>query len=82
MGYLPVVLAFGLIMLAVERMHPGRQFERVAGWHGRAIALTVTQAAVAIVATFAWDRWFAGARALADWRAWPRAGRADRLPRR
>ena len=49
MGYLPVVLAFGLLMLAVERMRPGRQFERVAGWHGRAIALTVTQAAVAIV---------------------------------
>ena len=65
MGYLPVVLASGLLMLAVERMRPGRQFERVAGWHGRAIALTVTQAAVAIVATFAWDRWFAG---LAPWR--------------
>ncbi len=60
MGYLPVVLAFGLIMLAVERMHPGRQFERVAGWRGRAIALTATQATVAILATFAWDRWFAG----------------------
>lgn len=64
MGYLPVVLAFGLVMLAVERTHPGRRFERVAGWPGRAVALTAAQAAVAILATLMWDRWFAD---LAPW---------------
>ena len=65
MGYLPVVFALGLAMLARERIHPGRLFERVAGWHTRAIALTVTQAAIAVLATFAWDQWLRG---LAPWR--------------
>jgi sterol desaturase/sphingolipid hydroxylase (fatty acid hydroxylase superfamily) len=47
-------------MLAVECTHPGRSFERVAGWHARAIALTAVQAAVAVLATYAWDQSFRG----------------------
>jgi sterol desaturase/sphingolipid hydroxylase (fatty acid hydroxylase superfamily) len=66
MGYTLGVLALGLLMLAVERARPGRKFERVGGWHARAIALNVTQAAVVGISTLAWDRWFPG---LALWRA-------------
>ena len=60
MGYLPVVLAVGLVMLAVERTFPGRRFDRVAGWHARAIGLTAAQAAVSLLATAAWDSWLRG----------------------
>jgi sterol desaturase/sphingolipid hydroxylase (fatty acid hydroxylase superfamily) len=58
MGYLLAVLLLGLGMLAVERRHPGRSFERVDGWHGRALLPTAIQAAVGILSTLAWDRWF------------------------
>lgn len=65
MDYAVVVLALGLIMLAVERSHPGRLFDKVDGWHVRAICLNAAQAAVACVATLTWDRWFPE---LARWR--------------
>ena len=53
-----IVLAFGLAMLLVERLAPGRHRERVRGWYPRAILLNVAQAAIAYLATATWDRWF------------------------
>jgi sterol desaturase/sphingolipid hydroxylase (fatty acid hydroxylase superfamily) len=53
-----IVLMFGLAMLLVERLAPGRRFERVRGWHSRAILLNVVQAAVAFLSTTTWNRWF------------------------
>lgn len=64
MDYAVIVLALGLTMLGVERFHPGRHFEKVDGWHARAVCLNVAQAAVAYVATQTWDHWFPG---LAFW---------------
>jgi sterol desaturase/sphingolipid hydroxylase (fatty acid hydroxylase superfamily) len=53
-----VTLAFGLVMLLVERLMPGKPLERVAGWYPRAILLNTVQAVVAYVSTATWDRWF------------------------
>lgn len=58
MDYAVAVLALGLIMLGVEQWHPSRQFDRVRGWHARAVCLNLAQGAVACVATLTWDRWF------------------------
>ena len=58
MDYAVAVLALGLIMLGFERSRPGRNFERVDGWHARAACLNLAQAAVAYVAAQTWDRWF------------------------
>src|SRR5260221_14551234 len=55
-----VVLVFGVVMLLVEYLAPGRQFERVGGWYPRAILLNVVQASVAYLSTVTWDRWFPG----------------------
>src|SRR4051812_1060717 len=60
MAYTLGVLALGLLMLVVEHAHPGRKFERVPGWHARAITLNVAQAAMVWASTFAWNRWFPG----------------------
>lgn len=65
MDYAVVVLALGLIMLGIERSHPGRIFESVDGWHARAVCLNLVQAAIACVATLTWDRWMPE---LARWR--------------
>ena len=61
-----IVLAFGLAMLAVERIAPGRSLNNVAGWYPRAILLNAVQALAAYLTTATWDRWFPG---LALWHA-------------
>jgi hypothetical protein len=58
MDYAVAVLALGLMMLGVERLRPGRSFERVAGWHTRAVGINLVQAAATYVAALTWDRWF------------------------
>jgi len=57
MKYAFVVLALGLVMLATERIRPGRSFEKVDGWHSRAVSINLVQAAVAYLATVTWDSW-------------------------
>jgi len=57
MDYAVAVLALGLMMLGVERLRPGRSFERVAGWHTRAVGINLVQAAATYVAALTWDRW-------------------------
>src|SRR4030088_3235121 len=59
-----IVLAFGLAMLLIECVAPGRPLERVRGWYPRAILLNVVQALVAYLSAATWDRWFPG---LAFW---------------
>jgi sterol desaturase/sphingolipid hydroxylase (fatty acid hydroxylase superfamily) len=58
MDYAVAVLALGLIMLGVERLHPGRNFERVDSWHVRAVCLNLAQASVAYLAAHTWDQSF------------------------
>jgi hypothetical protein len=41
-----VVVAFGLAMIAIERIRPGRHWPRVAGWWPRALSLNACQARV------------------------------------
>lgn len=53
-----VVLAFGLAMLLIEYLAPGRRWESVRGWYPRAILLNVVQALVAYLSTATWNRWF------------------------
>jgi sterol desaturase/sphingolipid hydroxylase (fatty acid hydroxylase superfamily) len=60
MNYAFAVLALGLVMLAIERICPGRSFEEVDGWHARAVAINLVQAAVAYLATVTLDRWLPG----------------------
>jgi sterol desaturase/sphingolipid hydroxylase (fatty acid hydroxylase superfamily) len=60
------VVGLGLGMLLIEQVRPARQFEKVAGWWGRAIGLTLFQGIVALVALRACDRWLPG---LALWQA-------------
>jgi len=55
-----IVLAFGLAMLLIECVAPGRHLERVRGWYPRAILLNVVQALVAYLSAATWDRWFPG----------------------
>ena len=76
MDYAVAVLALGLIMLGVERLHPGRNFERVDGWHVRAVCLNLAQAAVAYLAAQTWDRSFPD---LALWRLGGHGPIADAL---
>lgn len=51
------VLALAVLMLAVERLKPGRQFPSVRGWWGRAIALNLVQIGIVFVAGTTWDGW-------------------------
>jgi sterol desaturase/sphingolipid hydroxylase (fatty acid hydroxylase superfamily) len=57
-----VVLAVALAMMLVEARSPGRNWPRVPGWWARALALNAGQAAVAVVAGWAWDGWMEARR--------------------
>ncbi len=51
------VLALALLMIAVERLKPGRAFPSVRHWWLRAIACSSVQAGMVFVAGAAWDGW-------------------------
>lgn len=53
-----IVLGFGVAMLLVECVAPGRHLERVRGWYPRAILLNAVQAFVAYLSTATWNHWF------------------------
>lgn len=52
-----VVLALALLMLAVERLKPGRNFPTVRGWWVRAIAVNFVQVGIVFLAGTTWDGW-------------------------
>jgi sterol desaturase/sphingolipid hydroxylase (fatty acid hydroxylase superfamily) len=57
-GTTPVVVAcVALVMIAVERLRPGRAWPRVPTWLVRAVVLNAAQVAVVYLAGVAWDPW-------------------------
>lgn len=54
---LPFVSAFALVMIAVERLRPGRELVRQRSWLARALALNAVQVAVVLLGGVAWDAW-------------------------
>ena len=57
-GPMLIVLGFGLAMLAVELVVPGRRWPKVQGWLGRAVSLTAVQAGAALLTGMTLDAWF------------------------
>ena len=51
------VLGVALLMMAVERLKPGRTFPKVAGWLARAVLFNGIQVAIVYVAGVAWEPW-------------------------
>lgn len=51
------VLALAVLMIAVERLKPGREFPTVRGWWLRAIVFNVVQVLIVFLAGVAWDGW-------------------------
>jgi sterol desaturase/sphingolipid hydroxylase (fatty acid hydroxylase superfamily) len=58
-GLVAVVAALGLVMLLVERTHPGREFPYVRGWLLRATWINSVQVASIVGAGLIWNRWLA-----------------------
>jgi sterol desaturase/sphingolipid hydroxylase (fatty acid hydroxylase superfamily) len=58
-----VVALAAVLMIAVERMAPGRRLPAVPGWLARAGLLTSVQVAMVFIGGVTWDRWFPGASA-------------------
>jgi sterol desaturase/sphingolipid hydroxylase (fatty acid hydroxylase superfamily) len=52
-----IVAIVGLAMIAIERIRPGRQWPRVAGWWPRALALNTCQIVTVWLAGVVWDGW-------------------------
>lgn len=52
-----VIIAIGLVMIAVELAQPARQWPDVAGWWGRAILFNGVQIGGVYFAGVAWDGW-------------------------
>jgi sterol desaturase/sphingolipid hydroxylase (fatty acid hydroxylase superfamily) len=52
-----VVLAVALVMMAFERLAPGRNWPRVRGWWGRALALNGFQVLSVFIAGWTFDGW-------------------------
>ena len=70
-GLVGFVAAVGFAMLAVERIHPGREFPRVRGWLARAIWINSVQVGAIVAAGLIWNRW------LGRHRAWVGSSRVD-----
>jgi sterol desaturase/sphingolipid hydroxylase (fatty acid hydroxylase superfamily) len=51
------VLGVALVMMAVERLGPGRRWPRVRGWWWRAILLNLVQVAAVWLAGVGWNGW-------------------------
>ena len=56
---LTVFIIAGL-MFMVELWQPGRQWQQVSGWWGRALLLNGVQVASVFIAGIAWDKWMVG----------------------
>ena len=52
-----IVLSLGLLMLAVERLRPGRAWPTVRNWWLRAVALNVVQMSMVFLAGYVWNGW-------------------------
>lgn len=52
-----VVLVLALLMIAVERLRPGRTLPSVRTWWARAIALNAVQIGMVFIAGATWDGW-------------------------
>ena len=61
-----IVLAFAAVMMAIEKMSPGRNWPMVAGWWWRVLLLNVMQAATIWIAGMAWKKWTNDQRAWAS----------------
>jgi sterol desaturase/sphingolipid hydroxylase (fatty acid hydroxylase superfamily) len=57
MGIVAVVLAVGIVMMAVEARAPGRRWPQVRGWWLRALLLNGAQVVVTLLAGQLWDGW-------------------------
>jgi sterol desaturase/sphingolipid hydroxylase (fatty acid hydroxylase superfamily) len=57
MAYAPWILALAVIMMAAERLWPGRRWAQVSGWWPRAIALNLVQVISALLAGSLYDGW-------------------------
>jgi sterol desaturase/sphingolipid hydroxylase (fatty acid hydroxylase superfamily) len=53
------VLGLASLMIAAERLKPGRAFPSVRGWWIRAIALNLVQVGIVFLAGITWDGWLA-----------------------
>lgn len=52
-----IVLALGLVMIALEQWRPSRRFRVVVGWWPRAIMLNLVQAGSVFISAVTWDVW-------------------------
>lgn len=62
------VLGVGLVMIAIERLKPGRKWPRVSGWWGRALLLNGCQVGIVFLAGRTWEGW------MRDHRPWSADG--------
>lgn len=66
---IPLAVAVAaLLMIAVERVRPGRRWPRVRRWWPRALALSAVQVGIVLAAGLVWDPWFQ------RWRPWSADG--------
>jgi len=54
---LAIVVGVAVVMIAIERVCPGRVFPAVRGWWARALLLNGVQVGIVLVAGRAWDGW-------------------------
>lgn len=52
-----IVLGLAVLMFAIERLKPGRDFPSVRGWWFRAAAVNVVQVGIVVLAGKTWDGW-------------------------
>lgn len=69
-----LVLAVALVMMAAERLAPGRHWPRVRGWWPRALALNAVQVASVLLGGSIWDGWMPGSALLPGHRLGSAAG--------
>lgn len=62
------VLGVGLLMIAIERLRPGRKWPKVSGWWGRALLLNGCQVGIVFLAGHTWEGW------MRDHRPWSADG--------
>lgn len=60
MNTIIVVLTAAVVMMAFERLRPGRRVTSAPGWWPRAVALNLVQAGSVFVSALTWDRWLPG----------------------
>jgi len=60
MGTLGLIFGVGASFVALERLFPGRELPRSAGWYRRALALNLAQLAIVVLAGVTWGEWLQG----------------------